>query len=706
MTSIHSTHSTPTFSFLLQRVLADPKLLNDFEKYLCRTWCHENLLFIEAMNQLRHEENSRSIEHTLQRIYKTFIAIGSPMELNISTQDYVKRRIESLQWSIIDKETALDVLKETESEVLVMLQTKLSDYIHQSSFKNGELVDHPELTNHSQINVVIIGGGFVGFTVASILDVMPVFNITLIDTKSAFEYTPGIVKKLVNPFESTSLRVTHDSYVKNGKVIIGYVEEISEDGKSVIVNDEKIPCDYLVMATGSSYNARLKSDDVSALYRLTGLEETYAELLSSQNILIIGGGLVGCELASEIAQTSFPGPYPNKKITLVESNECIVSRSNPEQKSKAEKYLKSLGVKIICNERIIDFDAASTNNTYIGTSGELYQDFDKVFLTTGTTPNSGLFLSHPSLSTCVDLKTNRIRVRPTLQVEHWEFHHIFAGGDITNVNEEKTGYAATLAGVCIARNICRLVKGKEPLKQGEKGTLAAPNKPLHGTSSHGGIGKQKLGKFKKVFSFLNPSWAALKYFDEQQFLQLVQGQRLYTTHGVIGRLPRLLTFNTIDQQLAQLMNPNSPSSTTLPPLTFLSNHPSSIMNLKRSPSTLRSSFSRKPSSTSLSPSSPSSSTSKQLSSPFYSYDIDEEELKNRLSYLSHHSGSTDSRSSTNSEHSLHQDTDSVLSINQESSSLHHFVASHLNLHDGDGGSPKNSKILQTNNSHYKLNGKA
>lgn len=68
VSSIHSTStSAPAISFLLQRVLADPKLLKDFEYFLGRTWCHENLLFIEAMSQLRHEENQRYVEDSLYR---------------------------------------------------------------------------------------------------------------------------------------------------------------------------------------------------------------------------------------------------------------------------------------------------------------------------------------------------------------------------------------------------------------------------------------------------------------------------------------------------------------------------------------------------------------------------------------------------------------------------------------------------------------
>lgn len=66
------------------------------------------------------------------------------------------------------------------------------------------------------------------------------------DEIAAFEYTPGIVKKLVNPRQSTSLRVQHDSYVRNGKVIIGHADEISEDAKSVLVNNELVSCNFFI----------------------------------------------------------------------------------------------------------------------------------------------------------------------------------------------------------------------------------------------------------------------------------------------------------------------------------------------------------------------------------------------------------------------------------------------------------------------------
>lgn len=232
---------------------------------------------------------------------------------------------------------------------------------------------------------------------------------------------------------------------------------------------------------------------MSSLYRLSGLDQVNAELLKARRVLVVGGGLVGCELASEIAKRTFPGPYPKKHVTLVESHPKVISRSDPEQQDKAMAYLAQLGIELVCSERIVDIDIASEDGVYVGASGRVYRGYDKVFMATGTRPNSQILRTSDTslmLDSCLD-SWGRVRVKPTLQLDHFKYQHIFAGGDVTNVVEEKTGYAATLAGVCIARNICRLVKGKPPLRQGTKGTLPAPDKPLHGILSQGGIGKRE-----------------------------------------------------------------------------------------------------------------------------------------------------------------------------------------------------------------------
>ncbi|KAI7870036.1 hypothetical protein BDF14DRAFT_1778675 [Spinellus fusiger] len=555
----------------LHDVLTNSKSLYSFEHYLRETLSHENLMFIEAMNQLKNEKDTKLIEMHLHRIYKTFIACGALYELNITTQTKVKRRMDAMQWAIITQEEAVSILSETEEQVLDILNNKLPDYLlTDEGFTSG----HSSIAstfNKLQKRVVIIGGGFTGFTVASILDPMPLFHVTLIDTKDSFEYTPSIIKKMMNPSQIESLRIRHDSYILNGKMILGHVSEICQDATSLLVNGDKISFDYLIIATGSSYSSQLKSTDTSSLYRLSGLEEESHELQKAQRVLIIGGGLVGCELASEIAGFEFPGSYPKKYVTIVESHSSVIYRSDTHQQEQAQKYLEDLGVEVILNERIIDYDTSS-HTTYRSTNGRIFHGYQKVFMATGAQPNSSLFVNSAEelgLENCVD-RWGRIRVKPTLQIDHNAYPHIFAGGDVTNVVEEKTGYAATIAGVCIARNICRLVKGKSPLKQGTKGTLSAPSKPLHGMKAHGGIGKQNLNRLKKKFAFLNLSWAALKYFNETQFMNIVQGQSGISSH-TLGKLPRRLALPS-----DALDSPTSPATPTafslFSPSLYYANH--------------------------------------------------------------------------------------------------------------------------------------
>ncbi|KAI8379768.1 uncharacterized protein BYT42DRAFT_569957 [Radiomyces spectabilis] len=491
---------------------------------------------IFSLFQLRYEKNHRNLEVVIHRLWRTFIALGAPLELNITNREEIGAAIQAHKWDIVSNQCALDIFHDAELQVRAILEQKVAEF---DAMCLKSLLD-PSYPRQNQKRVAIIGGGFTGFTIASILDPMPRFHVTLIDTKDSFEYSPGMIKMLVRPEETSSLRVRHGSYVKNGRVIIGYAEKIVNDATAVKVNDELIPFDYLVIATGSTYKSKLKSFDVSALYRMSDLAAEHIELKKANSVLIIGGGLVGCELASEIALHTFSAPYRQKKrVTLVESHSTLVRRSSDKRRINAYEYLTKLGVEVVCNEKIVDFDSCDMN-TYLGSSGRTYRGYDKVYLATGTTPSSQLLQGDGDVGfeACVD-HWSRIRVKPTLQLDHWKYKHIFAGGDVTNINEEKTGYAATLAGVCIARNICRMEKGKQPLRQGTKGTISAPVKPLHGQSSQGGIGRQQLGNLKRTFAFLNPNWAALKVFDEQQFLRIVQGEAVASTLAV-GRLPSRL----------------------------------------------------------------------------------------------------------------------------------------------------------------------
>lgn len=49
-----------------------------------------------------------------------------------------------------------------------------------------------------------------------------------------------IEQLLVRPEETSSLRVRHDAYINNGRVIIGYAEQILDEATSIKVNNEYV----------------------------------------------------------------------------------------------------------------------------------------------------------------------------------------------------------------------------------------------------------------------------------------------------------------------------------------------------------------------------------------------------------------------------------------------------------------------------------
>ena len=84
--------------------------------------------------------------------------------------------------------------------------------------------------------------------------------------------------------------------------------------------------------------------------------------------MVIGGGVVGTELAGELITR-----WPNKKIEIVMSRPGLIDRVHPRAQQLAQQKLTELGVKIHLNERVTHFDPQKKQ--YICQSGFAI-DFD------------------------------------------------------------------------------------------------------------------------------------------------------------------------------------------------------------------------------------------------------------------------------------------------------------------------------------------
>ncbi|CAG8485906.1 6475_t:CDS:2 [Dentiscutata heterogama] len=313
-------------------------------------------------------------------------------------------------------------------------------------------------------NIVIVGGGYGGVAAATKLELAlhKTHQIILIERKTHFYHSIGGLRAVVEDgFEHKVIIPYNNLFKYDGKVVHATVTTIHE--KEVIINTEtewgtRIPFEYLIIATGSNYPrpGKLITDNK---------EESVAELVAQRSaiknankILIIGGGPVGIELAGEIASV-----YQDKEVTLIHSENHLLSEKFPKKMTNLlAKQLKELNVKLILGESVNlpssgigDGLSPLTLETNKGTQIES----DVQFVAFGIKPNTNVIETLDQ--SLIEENTTRVKVKPTLQLDHDNYAHIFALGDITNINETKLAYRAGLHADVITKNIISHINNKK-----------------------------------------------------------------------------------------------------------------------------------------------------------------------------------------------------------------------------------------------------
>ncbi|MEK6886273.1 MAG: FAD-dependent oxidoreductase [Nanoarchaeota archaeon] len=285
--------------------------------------------------------------------------------------------------------------------------------------------------------IIIIGGGFAGSYAAKKLE--DSFDVTLIDTKSYFEFTPGILRTIIEPKHLSKLQILHKNYLKNTKIITVKVSKIEE--KYVVAQNKKYEYDYLLICSGSNYSSPIKEQNSVMSVRGEQLRAAYKNVKNKKSILIIGGGLVGVELAAEICAM-----YKNKTITLVNAKDTLVKRNKAKTQKYVTKFLTKNGVNIIQNEKVIK----KNNNIFITNEGTKI-GADIAFLCTGINPNTS-FVNNKFLD-----EKKHIIVNNYMQMNK----NVFAIGDVNNIKIEKTAQNASNQAEIAVKNMLAMENRKK-----------------------------------------------------------------------------------------------------------------------------------------------------------------------------------------------------------------------------------------------------
>ncbi len=236
----------------------------------------------------------------------------------------------------------------------------------------------------SSKRIIIVGAGFAGLRLAQDLEKSK-YEILLIDKYNYHQFQPLMYQVATARLEPSSIafplrKVFQHS--ENVRIRIGEVESVDPTAKILKTSLGDFPYDYLVMAQGctTNYFGNLEMEKHAfpmksipeALQLRNRILQTFEEAVSKSgdelqatlNFVIVGGGPTGVELAGALAEMKtniLPKDYPDKDfsqltIYVVESAPNVLNVMSEESKKVAKEYLIEMGVKVMNNTLVKEYD--------------------------------------------------------------------------------------------------------------------------------------------------------------------------------------------------------------------------------------------------------------------------------------------------------------------------------------------------------------
>jgi len=207
-------------------------------------------------------------------------------------------------------------------------------------------------------HVLVIGGGLAGVTaIKGLRKRNATAEITLVEPK---EYMEIVWAAYRTPFE---VKVANDSLcaldpfcTKNKVTHIHSIVVSLEKGIAKLENGDSVNYDVCVITTGAktTWNGLGRGPSIiqsgTIKERLEQAKNIGKGVLDAGSVLIVGGGLVGTELAGDIMGFSKKSVKP-MVVTIVHSGDHLCPEFDEKAAKMVQKQLEGNGVNIFLNER-------------------------------------------------------------------------------------------------------------------------------------------------------------------------------------------------------------------------------------------------------------------------------------------------------------------------------------------------------------------
>lgn len=361
----------------------------------------------------------------------------------------------------------------------------------QPRYQPSERIPYTEFSNR----VLIVGGGFGGYTVAKTLAELTGdrddVGIMVMSRENFFTYWPMVAGIISSDVEAKNIAQPLRRALIQYGISYRRAEMENVDFEQKVVQSKsglEFPYDHLVLSLGSdpaffgvpgvdehaismkslAAAERIRNRVIERFEEITLARDEEPELSqetirSKLTFVIIGGNATGVEIASEIhslAHKVLAPDYPNidfnwGRIILVDSNEEVLKELDDSLRQAARRHLEELDIKVINNARAEEVTA------------------DKVILDDGTEieTENAIWTAGNRSSVKVDELGLPLQGEDGIETDEYMrvngYEDVWAIGDCA-ANVDKDGepvpsnaQAATQEGEALAKNILAAIDGDE-----------------------------------------------------------------------------------------------------------------------------------------------------------------------------------------------------------------------------------------------------
>ncbi|WP_415975926.1 NAD(P)/FAD-dependent oxidoreductase [Rhodococcus sp. 077-4] len=281
--------------------------------------------------------------------------------------------------------------------------------------------------------IAIIGSGATGYTAAKVLRAEGFTgSITMIGSEQAAPYRrPTVSKELLTgtkSIEQVQLGPAIDGVdVRSGVTAVGVT-----DSAVLLDEGDPVPYDALLLATGSRARQLDLPGHVFSLRGVADVAPLHAEIVRTESLLVIGGGLIGCEVAAAARSLG-------AEVTVLEAASAPLNRIAPASISQMYVDLHAdNGIEFHTDVAVTDLDERGDGTVSVTAADGRSWSAGTVLVSVGSVPNielaadigleigsgilvdAGMRTSAPNIYAAGDVAEvpNRI-LGGTYRSEHW-----------------------------------------------------------------------------------------------------------------------------------------------------------------------------------------------------------------------------------------------------------------------------------------------